>query len=190
MIPHHYENKQGEYILQVGPTRRYKINKINSKKWEWTEEILDNNKWLVTSSGIRKLFKDCVFAVEMDNQFKPRVAGYPPLNPWSEPQNQKKTKPITPEQIKPSASIPDKVIEVFNSLISEKYKNGAARILQREIVNQLVAIGFSRNRIFDERLLDVEELYKEAGWEVKYDKPGYDEGFEPYFLFLRKKPNG
>lgn len=190
MIAHYYEKKQGTYVLQVGPFRRYTIDKINSKSWKWAEELFNNGKWSVTSSGTRKTFKDCVFAVEMDNQLKPRVIGYPPLNPWSEPENREKSKPIKPEQIKPSVSIPNQVIETFNSLISANYRNGAARILQKEIVAQLVAIGFSRNRIFDEKLLDVEETYREAGWEVEYDKPGYNEThYEPYFVF-RKKSNG
>lgn len=189
MIAHYYEKKQGTYVLQVGPFRRYTIDKINSKSWKWAEELFNSGKWSVTSSGTRKTFKDCMLAVEMDNQFKPRVAGYPPLNPWSEPKNQEKAKPITPEQIKPSVSIPNQVVETFNLLISANYRNGAARVLQKEIVNQLVAIGFSRNRIFDEKLLDVEETYREAGWEVEYDKPGYNESYEPYFVF-RKKSNG
>lgn len=190
MIANYYEKKQGTYVLQVGPLRRYTIDKINSKSWKWAEELFSDGKWSVTSSGTKKTFKECVFTVEMDNQFKPRVAGYPPKNPWTEPETNRKTQPITPEQIKPSVSIPNKVIEVFNLLISANHRNGSSRVLQKEVVNQLVAIGFDRNKIFQEKLLDVEGIYEEAGWEVEYDKPGYNEThYEPYFVF-RKKQNG
>jgi len=34
MIAHYYEKKNGIYVLQVEPTREYRIRKINSSKWE------------------------------------------------------------------------------------------------------------------------------------------------------------
>jgi len=189
MIPHYYEKKNGIYVLQVEPTREYRIRKINSSKWEWSEWTFVGNTMSMTVSGIKSKFKDCVFAAEMDNQFKPRAVGYPPRNPWKEKHHDKDIKPITPDKLKPSTSLPSAVLDAFNLLISANYRNGASRVLQKDVVTRLTQDGFSRERIFKDKLLDVEEVYREAGWEVEYDKPAYDESYEPYFVF-RKKPNG
>jgi hypothetical protein len=55
--------------------------------------------------------------------------------------------------------------------------------LQKDVVNELVALGLKRNEIFKNHWLDVEEIYEEAGWQVAYDKPGYNETYEASFEF-------
>jgi hypothetical protein len=84
---------------------------------------------------------------------------------------------------------PDEVFVVFNALIARSLRNGKARVLQRDAVAQLIAGGMDRAEIFDQKLLDVEESYRTAGWKVEYDKPVYygGENFEPYFEFSAPK---
>lgn len=97
-------------------------------------------------------------------------------------------KAITPREAKASSGIciPDVVIEVFNKLIETKLDRWTAIIGQEEIIEVLVQRGLKRNEIFEKHLLDVEPLYRNAGWVVEYDKPGYNEGYEATFTFTAR----
>ena len=98
-------------------------------------------------------------------------------------------KPITPDEVTEGKLkyMPPEVIKVFNELISKHYLNGVAVVPQGEIVGRLSNIGFSRTTIFENNLLDVEPLYEAAGWNVTYDKPGYNETYEASFTFRKKR---
>jgi len=87
MIAHFYEKKGNIYVLRVNPDREYRIEKIGSRKWEWSEWKSFLGLPSRQMSGTCKSFKDCVFKVDMDNQFKPRSKGYPPRNPYPEDRN-------------------------------------------------------------------------------------------------------
>ena len=97
-------------------------------------------------------------------------------------------KPITPRQaLKDKVTVlPDGVIKVFNFLIVSNLADGEACISQKEAVTALVKEGFTRNEIFKKGWLDIEDIYRAAGWEVEYDKPGYNETYEPTFTFSKK----
>lgn len=99
-----------------------------------------------------------------------------------------KTAPISPDQVveAKSESLPDEVFVVVNELITEKLLNGSATILQKDILARLEACGLNRSQIFEKGWLNFEELYRQAGWEVGYDKPGYNETGEAYFIFSDK----
>lgn len=97
-------------------------------------------------------------------------------------------KPITPSDI-PSVKkniIPDAVFEVFNELIAKNYSNGSARVTQAEVINELARKGISNSQIYTEKYLDIEDIYRENGWKVEYDKPGYNESYGAYFIFTAK----
>ncbi|MFZ5424563.1 MAG: hypothetical protein ACOZAO_02065 [Patescibacteria group bacterium] len=98
------------------------------------------------------------------------------------------TKPITPSGVgkAKSASLPDVVIEVFNELIAQNFYGGSASVKQKDAVAMLVAKGLDRNEIFKKGWLDVEEVYRKAGWKVYYDKPGYNESYDAYFRFSKR----
>lgn len=87
---------------------------------------------------------------------------------------------------------PPEVIEAFNELIVEgdghvKQNDVVERILQK--MNARIAgkglPPFTRNEIFDRGWLNVEYIYRKAGWNVEYDKPAYNETYGAFFVFSR-----
>lgn len=114
-------------------------------------------------------------------------------------------RPITPAvaKKKKSSHIPDFVIETFNDLIVKNMRHDSSRVTQKEAVEALVRkmmvstsnsldedsdskVTLFTNQIFDEGYLDVEPIFREAGWDVEYDKPGYNESYGAYFIFTKK----
>ena len=101
---------------------------------------------------------------------------------------------MSPEQLKPIGPheiaelkqqlMPAIVIETINALLAKKAGRGKYIVLtQTEIVEQLVKNGLDRMQIFEDHYLDFEEVYERAGWKVTYDRPGYNESYEPTFTF-------
>lgn len=44
-----------------------------------------------------------------------------------------------------------------------------------------------REDAFEKGLLDFEKFYVQRGWRVEYDKPGFNESYEPTYTFSPKK---
>ncbi|MFA5152589.1 MAG: hypothetical protein WC554_08535 [Clostridia bacterium] len=99
------------------------------------------------------------------------------------------TQPITPEEVVEfkQKQIPDEVIHAFNELIALNFNGYSATIIQKDMISLLEKRGFDRDIIFNHHLLDIEDIYRAAGWEVKYDKPAYCESYDAYFEFRRGK---
>ena len=95
-------------------------------------------------------------------------------------------KPITPEEVvyRKDGVIPPEVIQAFNELITLNYSYDVSKVSQKEVVERI------KSKIpdmkFDSRWLNVEEIYGQCGWEVEYDKPGYNETYEANFTFRKK----
>ncbi|MFA6421911.1 MAG: hypothetical protein WCV92_00700 [Candidatus Buchananbacteria bacterium] len=100
----------------------------------------------------------------------------------------KKVAPIKPSDVakQKQASFPNEVLEAFNQLIAEKFNNGYATIRQDDVVAILVAKGLNRPEIFKKGWLDVEGIYRKAGWKVAYDKPAYNESYPATFTFSKR----
>jgi hypothetical protein len=100
-----------------------------------------------------------------------------------------KVRPIRPEDVanEKVKIFPDEVFLAFNELITQNFSSGYATILQDDIVNRMVSKGLNRSDIYKNGWLDVEDVYRKAGWKVEYDKPGYNESYEPSFKFSRKR---
>lgn len=96
--------------------------------------------------------------------------------------------PIRPNAIPAArtAGIPDVVFEVFNQQIVDNFTGSRATVYQGTIVKALVEKGLDRSEIYRRHWLDVEDFYRKAGWIVTYDKPGYNEDYEAYFIFKKK----
>lgn len=99
-----------------------------------------------------------------------------------------KVDPLKPQDVakEKQASIPDEVLECFNQVILEEYYNGYASIKQEDVVNLMISKGLDRNEIFKKGWLNVEDIYRKAGWKVEYDKPAYNESYPASFSFSAK----
>jgi len=79
------------------------------------------------------------------------------------------------------------VIKIFNFLITKNLSDGISVVSQKEAVKMIASnLGITEQRVFDRHLLDVEEVFEDVGWDVDYDKPGYNESYQPTFTFTEK----
>lgn len=98
------------------------------------------------------------------------------------------TEPLKPDEVvkAKSKTIPSVVIEAFNSLIARNWNGYQSTVLQKDVVAALSS-QLTPAIIYQNHYLDVEDLFRQAGWHVEYDKPGYNESYDAYFVFRRKK---
>jgi len=94
-----------------------------------------------------------------------------------------KVKPITPADIGERV-FPDQVILTWNELIKQNFLNGRAVFSQTLVVHRLAcSMCVGSDLVYRKGWLDIEELYKKAGWNVEYSKPGYNETGNATFKF-------
>lgn len=100
-----------------------------------------------------------------------------------------KVSPIKPGEVvkEKEKSIPDAVFEAFNQLIAENFNGYSATVLQKDVVALMKEKGVNIGEAYKKGWLDVEDIYRKAGWKVEYDKPGYNESYDASFEFSRKK---
>ena len=103
----------------------------------------------------------------------------------------KKGRPIRPDEVHElkTVTIPAEVFDAFNECIAKVWNGRSARIVQESVVLKILEKmpGLHRRTIFENHWLDVEEAYRAQGWTVFYDKPGFDERYEAYFVFQIKE---
>lgn len=102
------------------------------------------------------------------------------------------------EPIKPSeaveqrkVTIPNFVIKAFNELILENLTEGESKhilksvVLQSEAIERILKHRTAEGDLtpFDYKWLNVELIYRKAGWYVLYDKPAYNETYPAKFTF-------
>ena len=100
------------------------------------------------------------------------------------------TKPIRPEEVVPAreAQIPDAVFEAFNEMIAANYRSGYS-CFRKDDVCALIAskMECTVSHVYEQHWLDVEDVYRKAGWRVVYDAPAYNESYPATFEFHKKK---
>lgn len=103
----------------------------------------------------------------------------------------RKVKPVSPDEVDFKRNIPDIVVKAFNTLI-KKYWDGRQAIVKQPVVIDEIMKGFrdagapiERQVIWDEHYLDVEPLFRKAGWKVMYDKPAMDDNYDAYWKFQK-----
>lgn len=94
--------------------------------------------------------------------------------------------PITPAEAKhrKGSTFPPEVIRAFNDYLSDHY--GPEIIIQQDTIIDIILIAMphvKRQGIFDNGWLDIESVYKKAGWSVEYDKPAYNETYPASWTF-------
>lgn len=104
-------------------------------------------------------------------------------------------KVYSPEDVlkKRVETIPDYVIDAFNDLLTENYQEDETIIEQEDVIRKILEYStddeLTRETIFKKHCLDIENLYRNNGWEVDYKKPMFNECFKAYFVFKSKKDN-
>lgn len=99
------------------------------------------------------------------------------------------SKPITPQEQAAQATtqIPDVVFDCVNAVLCAGGTHGRIVVHQDSIVTELTGKhGLDLAAIYDKNWLDFEPAYREAGWRVTYDKPGYNEDYRAHWVFTRK----
>ena len=100
-------------------------------------------------------------------------------------------KPITPAEAEKGRiqNIPEEVIECFNTIIQEKIDAyGTAHFLQKEVVSLITKrMKVKSTKVYESGWLDVEKLFRAAGWDVTYDSPAYCESYEANFTFRTRR---
>jgi hypothetical protein len=102
--------------------------------------------------------------------------------------------PITPSQAIRAQSrpfdFPEYVIEAFNNLLSDpKLPHRLGIVKQDTVIEEIIKVAeqhgvqITRQEIFAQHLLDVENNYRALGWDVQYFKPPYNSDSVPYFVF-------
>jgi len=103
-------------------------------------------------------------------------------------------KPITPEKVQEIRihEMPEAIIQATNELIVRKWNGHSASFKVTEVVEQYFrvsgeeATAAKRKELFDNHHLDIEPAYRNAGWKVEFDKPGYNESYDAFFVFTKK----
>ena len=77
--------------------------------------------------------------------------------------------------------------------MTENYQEDETIIEQEDVIRKILEYStddeLTRDTIFKKHYLDIENLYRNNGWEVDYRKPAFDERFDPHFIFKPKKKN-
>lgn len=65
-------------------------------------------------------------------------------------------------------SIPDAVILAFNTLIVKNWNGKASEFKQSDVIAYVASEGLTEEEVIKNHWLDVEPLYRENGFDVKY----------------------
>lgn len=99
-------------------------------------------------------------------------------------------KPISPKDVvnKKREALPEKVLEAFNELIARNWDDYSSVVLQKEVANLIASkLDITTSEVYSNHYLDVEDIYRKAGWIVEYDKPAYCETYEASFTFTKPR---
>jgi hypothetical protein len=95
--------------------------------------------------------------------------------------------PISPSEILgyKQNDIPSFVYEAFNTLIVRNWNGTSATVKQKDVIALLPEE--KQAEAYANHWLDVEDIYRHAGWGVKYDKPAYNETYDAHFVFSKRR---
>ncbi len=101
----------------------------------------------------------------------------------------RQARPMKPDEVgaKKRGLFPSEVFHAFDELIAKDFQDGQAVVGQWKVIDLMVKKGLKRDKIFSEGWLNIESVYEDAGWDVYYDKPGFNEDYEPSFHFTKKE---
>jgi hypothetical protein len=95
---------------------------------------------------------------------------------------------MKPSELDKTTVIPELVFEIMNALITVAWDGFQAVVRQDAFVERISqGLGISRTEVFDRNYLNVEDAYRKVGWNVAYDKPGFNEAGEALFVFKKRQ---
>jgi hypothetical protein len=99
--------------------------------------------------------------------------------------------PLSPQEAYAAKveNFPDKVVAVFNEVITVHYHKGAAVFYGAEIFTKLEQSGMSRPDIYKIDFWCVEEIFSSAGWTVESKDVGGDNDYVLRYTFKSKAEN-
>ena len=101
------------------------------------------------------------------------------------------TKPIGPTDTllyKKTKLIDDAVFEAWNNCIARHYHNGRSKFALNELKSEIRKLTHVEDvdEMMNRGWLDLEDVYREEGWSVTFDKAAYNESYDSFFLFRVK----
>lgn len=84
------------------------------------------------------------------------------------------------------AAIPEKMVQAVNELLAENFNTGRITLHQNKVKARFLKVSNTPEDEFEITWLNFEPIFRDSGWTVKYDKPAYNESYEPYFEFIAK----
>ncbi|WNL50712.1 hypothetical protein RPALISO_125 [Ruegeria phage RpAliso] len=81
--------------------------------------------------------------------------------------------------------LPTAVTNVWDRLIASNLRSNESVVKQDDAVEALIPLTSEKTRaaVFASGWLEIEDIYRQAGWKVAYDKPSYCENYPATFTF-------
>ena len=102
-----------------------------------------------------------------------------------------KIEPLNPDDVVQAKkqTIPDEVIEAFNESIAENWRGTYSNFTQESVVNKIIdkLPDLPEDDIYSRGYLDVEDIFRAAGWDVEYDNHDVSEKYRANFTFSKMK---
>ena len=97
-------------------------------------------------------------------------------------------KPLTPSEAQASfnKSLPDFVIQSANELIVENLDTYGEATFTFEELERKIKSKKPDDVRWNRKWLDIEDAFRENGWKVEVDNPGYNETYKGNFKFSPK----
>lgn len=99
-------------------------------------------------------------------------------------------KPITPAEAmkQKRTEIPDEIVQIVNDMLVQKLSianpTSGITLFQKDILDRAAeALDMTTSEIFARNWMDIEPIFRDAGWDVEYDKPAYNESYDAFFAF-------
>ena len=100
--------------------------------------------------------------------------------------NEDKVEPISPKDVVSYKEkvTPSIIIKTFNEVIAKAWNGSQAIIYPQEILT-LIQPFLSNEELEDLNLGGVITIYKEKGWDIEVDRPGYNENYRTKYTFSK-----